>query len=176
MGWTTPQNWTAVPFTVSNLNTQIRDNLEALKNPPSEYYNADESSNYSTTSLTFTNVDGTDTEGKFRHTITTAGGDVFVHLHCNVITSAGADRVFFDVTVDGTAIGGTDGIIGAAVPGTTAPGIPVSFTRLIPGLSAGSHVFRLQWKVDSGTTVTLYAGAGTVQGDMIPQFWVREMS
>lgn len=176
MSWTTPKTWTNEPLAASDMNTYISDNLAILKTPVSAVYTANESSNYTTNSLTFTNVDTTDTEGKFRHTLVTNGGDIFVHLHCNINTSAGADRVWFDLTVDGVQHGGDDGIIGVAVPATTAPGIPVTFTRIITGLSVGSHVFRLQWKVDSGTTATLYAGAGTGSGDLHPQFWAREIS
>lgn len=163
MTWTQPKTWASEPLTSGDLNTHLRDNLEALKEPPSANYILNESSDYTTTSTSFVDVDAT----KLALTITTNGGDVMVHFHAMVANSS--QHTFWDIDVDGTRIGTNDGIVRGA--GTSI----VCFTRLITGLAAGSHTFKLQWKVNAGTA-TLYAGAGTSNGDLHPQFWVREVS
>lgn len=109
-------------------------------------------------------------------TITTTGGDVLVHFHASVMHSA-SGRICFDVAVDGNRVAGDDGIIGGYVSNSTG-GLPMefmTFTRLVRGLSAGEHTFKLQWKMN-GAFAKLYAGAGTSWGDLHPQFWAREMS
>lgn len=166
MSWTTPKTWTSEPLTSLDLNTQLRDNLEALKDPPTASYTLNETSNYTTTSTAFVDIDAT----RLALTITTSGGDVMAHFHG--VIGAAAGRVNLDLDVDGVRHAGDDGL--TRLDTITAP---VSFTRLIRGLSAGTHTFRLQWRVSSGANATLYAGAGTApQFDLHPQFWVREVS
>jgi hypothetical protein len=154
--------------TADLLNAHLRDNLNALKAPPSAHFEANETSDYTTTSTTFVDVDATN----LTLTITPTGQEVMVHCHGNVISSDSWGRVFFDVAVDGSRIGGDDGIV--QIQGNITPAF--SFTRLITGLTAGqAHTFKLQWKVGSYTG-TLFAGAGTSGKDTHPQFWVREVS
>lgn len=165
MAWTEPKTWTAEVLTSSDLNTHLRDNLSALKNPPSDFYTFNEGSDYTTTSTSFTNVDGTD----LSFTIVTYGGDLIVHFdgYC----ANGAGYVLLDVTIDGVRQFGDDGAIKTLVNS----GGPISFTRIISGIAAGSRVVNLVWKVAAGTG-TMYAGAGTANFDIHPQFWVREVS
>ncbi len=168
MAWTTPKTWAVDELvTASALNTHMRDNLNALKAPPTAHYEVDEASDYTTNSTSFVDVDAT----HLALTITTSGGDVLVHFHANPSIGAPA-FLHFDVDVDGARVGGDDGIVRYSTPSYN---VPVSFTRLITGLAAGEHVFTLQWKVNSGTA-TLYAGAGTSGYDVHPQFWAREIS
>jgi hypothetical protein len=180
MGWTTPQNWTAVPFTVSNLNTQIRDNLIFLKDPTFARALLDEGSNYTTTSASFTNIDAGDTEGKFKHTATTYGGDIFVGFNGMIAVNTDATSVLFNISIDGTPYFADDGFIGLHRSASSIGNarIPLSFLIPIPkaDVPAGSHIFRLMWKTTGGATGTLYAGAGTAGADIHPGFWVREIS
>jgi hypothetical protein len=183
MGWSSPATRvTGDLISASIYNTDIIGNLLALKSPPSAKYNIDEASDYTASSTSFTNVDNAD----LSLTITTTGGDVMVHFHGTVKTaSSGATqnaRIYFDLEVDGSREGGNDGICMAAGSDSAADGNTlrqVSFTRLITGLSSGSHTFKLQWKVSAATgtpTGTLYAAAGTASLDLHPQFWCREVS
>lgn len=170
MAWSAPRTWVeAENVTAALLNTHLRDQLIALKDPPSANYVLNEGSDYTTVSTTFGDVDGTNLALQ----ITTTGGDVFVHFHGTCKQATGGHKVNFDVDVDGVRHGGDDGIVAQHDLGGDVA--VVSFTRLITGLSAASHTFKLQWKVTGGTG-TLYAGAGTVGFDFHPQFWVREMS
>jgi hypothetical protein len=175
MAWVTPRTWVPEELVTANLlNTHLRDNLNALKNPPSARYEPNEGSDYTTTSTSFVDVDATN----LALTITTAGGDVMVGFHGLVAPdNVGAARVLFDVAVDGTRTAGNDGITGTTQEGSEGGARPknVSFVRLISGLAAGSHTFKLQWRTNTGTA-TLYAGAGTSNADVHPQFWAREVS
>lgn len=169
MAWITPKDWAVdEQLTASKLNTHLRDNLNALKNPPSAAYVSDETSDYSYSSTSFADVDATN----FALTITTTGGDVMVHFHGTFESSSTPTSVFLDVDVDGAREGGDDGIAMAA-PANGSPQV-INFTRLI-AVSAGEHTFTLQWKT-GGAGVKLYAGAGTTNRDVHPQFWVREVS
>jgi len=167
--WSTPRSWSVGELvSASLLNTHLRDNLEFLKTPPTAAYILNETSDYTTTSTAFVNVDGT----KLALTITTAGGDVLVGFCGSILQSASS--VFFDVEVDTVRTAGDDGLM-VVTPTTAAQRLNATFFKLIQGLSAGVHTFKLQWKVNSGTA-TLFAGAGTTNGDIHPQFFVREVS
>ena len=84
--WTTPATWGVDQLvTASDLNTQLRDNLNTLKTPPSAHYELNESSDYTTSSASFVDVDATN----LALTITTSGGDVFVGFHGSVEHSGG---------------------------------------------------------------------------------------
>jgi hypothetical protein len=166
MAYTTPTTRsTSDLITASIWNTDIVNNIKALKDPPSSQYVVNEGSDYTTSSTSFTAVDGTN----LSLTITTVGGAVLVHFHGTV---DGA-KAYFDVDVDSG--GGTAGDDGICVGEFGSAAVPCTFTRRITGLSAASHTFELQWKVASGTA-TLYAGAGTSTWDVHPQMWVVEIT
>lgn len=169
--WTTPKTWsTGEALTASDMNAHIRDNLDALKAPPTDNYECNEASDYTTTSTTFVDVDATN----LNLTITTTGGDVMVGFYGTVKHSAASNNAIkFDVDLDGSLIAGDDGLIGTNFP-AASQSRAVSFVVLVTGLSAGSHTFKLQWHTASATA-TLYAGAGTSIFDVHPQFWVREV-
>lgn len=167
--WSLPRTWaTGELVTASLLNTHLRDNLEFIKTPPTAAYILNESGDYTTTSTSFVNVDGT----KLALTITTAGGDVLVGFCGSILQSAAT--VFFDVEVDGARTAGDDGLC-VITPSSASARMNATCFKLIQGLSPGVHTFKLQWKVNSGTA-TLFAGAGTSNGDIHPQFFVREVS
>jgi hypothetical protein len=167
MAWTQPKTWSSEPLTSSDLNTHLRDNLEILKDPASGDYTLNEVSDYTTTSTTFVDVDATNLSA----TLTTNGGDVFVFF-APLVALGSSQIVFFDLDVDGTRLGGNDGIV-ATVP--TGVGVAVPIIAMVTGLTAGSHTIKLQWKVSAGTG-KIYAGAGTANADVHPQFIVREVS
>lgn len=184
MGYTEPKTWTNEPLVAADLNTHLRDNLDALKDPPFAVYNMVEGTDLTVSSTSFVDLDATD--GKLELTITTTGGDVMICFRCTI--RGGASTILFlDVSVDGTAygvttLGAADGLY--AVNGLgTADEIDgsVLFWHIIPGtalggIAAGSHTFRLRGKVDATGNVVIHRGAGTAAGDTAGQFWVREMS
>lgn len=173
MTWTNPRTWTTgQKVLASEMNTDVRDNMLALKNPPTASFVADESSNYTTSSTSFVDVDPT--AGKFSLTIVTSGGDVMVGFTGTVRSLTSTNRFSkLNINVDGVDVVGDDGILVAAT--TDSDEVPMSFVWLVRDLAPGSHTFKLRWKT-SGSTITLFAGAGTADLDIHPQFWVREVS
>jgi len=128
MSWSTPRTWvTDEVVTATMMNTHVRDNLNALKAPPTDHYECDEASDYTTTSTTFVDVDATN----LALTITTAGGDVMVHFHGMINHGGSYKYVYLDVDVDGTREGGDDGIVAAYNGNDAGHKTPFNFTRLI---------------------------------------------
>jgi hypothetical protein len=177
--WTTPATWTTGQLvSASDLNTQVRDNLEYLKErtdtPASAQYVLNETANYSTTSTAFVDVDAT----KLVFTLVTRGNPVLVGFYGTVATAASAEApIYFDVMLDGVRLGTDDGIVMCQRNGSTTGSMAldsVSFVHFIPTLVAGSHTFKLQWKAGVNGAI-LYAGAATSGRDLHPQFWVREI-
>jgi hypothetical protein len=169
MAWTSPRTWSTDNYivTANDLDTEVRDNFNYLKavHDNNDSYTADEGSDYSTTSSSFADVDGTN----LSLTITTNGQIVYVgFVGFASASGSGTATIYFNVNVDGSDYFSDDGIA-QVVP--TAERGAVSFVVPITGLSAGSHTFKLRWKTNQ--TATLYASSTTY--DVRPMFWVQEI-
>ena len=172
MTWNTPLTWQVDQLvTEADLNSQLRDNLRFLKDPPTDFIQLDEEQDYASTSDVFVDVD----RQKLALSVTTAGSDllvVFFGMVRNDYTSAG---VALDIALDGARIGGDDGLIGVAP--VFRDWMPVSMAVMVRELAAGPHKLFLQWRrILSIGTAYLAAGAGTTNYDMHGQFWAREVS
>lgn len=172
MSWSSPQTWTSALVTVAEFNEQIRDNLLALKDPPTDLYDVNEGADYTTTSDTFTNVDATD----LSLTIETGGGDVLVTFFGSMRNTNGGGGFALNFTVDGTPFAAEDGLLSTGASSITGS-LPVAFAVWVQSLSAGSHTFNLTFKRMGGAgTAEIFAGAGTSGHDIHPQFACREVS
>ncbi len=174
MAWTDPKTWvTQTVLEAADLNVNVRDNLNALKTPPTDSQIADEGSVYITTSTAFVDVDSAG-DPDFSLTITTTGGDVLIGFAGSTsnATVAGAET-YLDVheSVGAARLAGDDGIILTSVPATTES-YGISFVWLATGLAVGEHTFKLQWKVSAGSGRIWNGSSGK---DIHPQFWVREV-
>ena len=99
-------------------------------------------------------------------------GDVLVGFTGTVDLPTSGNTVNFDFTVDGTRQGLDDGIIVCSPPSSSAnTRFPVAFTWLVRNVAAGTHTITLQWKSPAGTSITMWAGAGTSGKDVHPQYW-----
>ena len=142
MAWTTPRTWVAgeVP-TAAIMNAHVRDNLNALKDPPqavAENFNVA----LSTTSTSFANMTGV--EG----TLTTTGGRLLIGFQVSQTSAGGTSGNYtcYEITIDGTAVSGhANGVL------ITYIGAPVGFTHLTAALAAGAHTVRIQWRVDTAS-------------------------
>lgn len=152
MAWTTPKtDWTTGELVSASDMNAVNENLAALKNPATASFTTTADIVTPNNNRTFDDIDS----DNLNLTITTTGGDVLIHFH-GPFTSG---FIIIDVEVDGTRRGDTNN---GMVTTDNDRWHFVSFTRLIQGLNAGSHTFKLQTK--RGTT--LRAGA---------HFWVREI-
>lgn len=156
MAWTTPRTWVAgeVP-TAAIMNAHVRDNLNALKDPPTDL-DQNWNTTISTTSTSFVNITGADV------TITTTGGRAMIGFQISQTSSGGTSSDFtcYEITIDGTAVSGhANGVL------ITYTGAPISFTHLTAALSAGAHTIRVQWRVN---TAARTASASKFQ------LWARE--
>jgi hypothetical protein len=108
----------------------------------------------------------------YQITMTTTGGAVLVVFNANATNSSNTSEDFA-LFVDGTPP--TTGIVMARrlrVPASDE--FTMSFTRLITGLSAGSHTFTICWKVLAGTGTVRCGGAGPLGADAVAEFSVTE--
>ena len=166
MAWTNPATWTpGQVISATDLNTHLRDNLVYLLSRPTSVVKRDNNANYTTTSTSFVDVDGTN----LKITLTLSGSAVLLGF-----TVMATNNAMFDILIDSTryASGGVDGLM--ASPDASLTKSPVSASILITGLSAAAHTFKLQWKA-STATATLYAGAGASGTDFIPTLWAMEI-
>ena len=125
------------------------------------------STNYTTTSTTPVDIDGTN----LSQAITVAANSrVRVTLVASVAgTSTG--NIFVDVLVDGTSVSGGEGVNLARPLNTGSVNMPIGFSWITDALSAGARTIKLQWWTSTGTA-TMYAGAG---GGPILQFSLEEI-
>lgn len=155
MAWTTPTTRSTNDLiTASIWNTDLVNNLLALKAPPTASYVF--AGPYSTTSTSEVDVDTTN----LSLSITTTGGDVLVGWLGSVYMSV-AGTCYLNVTMDGANLL-TIGNIGVFSHTNTVAG---GIVALKTPVTAAMHTFKLRWKVSGGTA---NMGNGL--------FWVREVS
>jgi carbon monoxide dehydrogenase subunit G len=160
-------------FTKAQANTYIHDNLEALKNPPTSVFVAvGRATDYSTTSTSFTDVDGTNLALSITTTGNGAGGNADVTIWiCGTVYSSTSIRIYFRLLEDGVSLNADDGWFYSEGSGTR----PIGAEFLRVNVTPGAHTYKLQYKVSGGTGVLL-ANAGTSTRDCRFQFGVREKS
>lgn len=130
-----------------------------------QQYTLDEASNYSVSSTTFADVDGTHLALQITIDSKAVTGQALIGFHANVAVPTG-QKGYFNLLVNGTLNAANDGIV-FSPEGT----LGVSFTRLVTGLTVGTlNSVKLRAKVTGGT-MTVYSGAGTSNLDMHGQLW-----
>lgn len=171
MAWTSPITWASELVTVPVFNAQIRDNLIALKDPPSGVtYN--HGADISISSTSFANVDA-----GLAQTIVVAGTQVAVGFSGTARPSSSTERrLYFNVSVDGSDYFPDDGIFACgngAVTNSIDMLFAINFLVWLT-VSPGSRLFRLRARVNASSW-TLYAFT-TANYATHAGFWAREMS
>jgi hypothetical protein len=157
--------------TVAQFNQQIRDNLLALKNPPTQV--ASPSDNYTTSSTTFVDVDTDD----FRCDVTLAGTVALVWFVCAVQHTDTNGSINFNISVDNVDQYGDDGIFGVRpMDFTTSHRTPVTIVHRLTGITPGTRTFRMRWKTSGATATLLSHGASINGGNFYTQFGVTELT
>jgi hypothetical protein len=136
MPWTTPITWAAGSVVgASQLNQQVRDNLNYLISRPHQVIKRD--ATYSTTSTVFVEMDSVN----LSINLTLSGSAVFVGFSASVVNPAQ-----FDLSVDGVRYTSfANGLLSHTIG--FAYSAPISYAVLVNGLSVGSHTFRPLWCV-----------------------------
>ncbi len=164
----TPSSYSSQGNKVLRVNS-AGDAIEFAPVPAKDSHSVNEVSDYTTSSGSFVDVDGTD----LSFTLNTNGGDVLVLFLGGVYPSTTGIRIYFEIDVDGSPEATEDGI--TVWQTTDASEIAnIGIVWLVEGLDAGAHTIKLQWKVSSGTA-TMPAGAGTSTLDVHPQFIAMEV-
>jgi hypothetical protein len=161
MVWTEPAEWEVGDvLTDERLNEEIRDNLLALKDPPSALYTL--TGNYTTTSTSFVDVDTTN----LSLTVTPTGTKVMIMLNLLLEHDTTLGITYFDILKNGATI--SPGALGIAVvrhQNINVAGRYIAFTRVITvtGLTPNTSVtFKLQWKT-GGTTSSIIGATALSQ-------------
>jgi hypothetical protein len=149
----TPPNIKVQKSSLDFWNTYLRDNMTHIKNPPnSQYAPVYDNSSLSTASTTFVDI-----SSDYSLTIETFGGDLLITL------SGNAERAYFDIAIDGSRLGGIDGIQKVAVRAS------LNINWIHQGLAPGTHTISAQWR-------DISAGASALHRNFMPIFNVREFS
>jgi len=172
MAYTIPKTWAVDELLgATDMNTYVRDNVAALKNPPS-FLTAFASGALvlSTTATTFTAI-----SSALSASLGTYGGDIMVFIQLQLAGDTSTRRISLDWLVNGTALYGAYAFgAGCAQPGVTTAitgNTTVFGPLLVTGLASGTHVFQPVWKTDAGTAFTW---ATTDAAPVI--MWAREVS
>jgi len=167
--WTAPRTWaTDELVTAALLNTHLRDNLDALKSPPSASY-------LSTADVqTLTSNSWANLDANFALTITPSGTQVMAGINLIAKQTAANNGIFYvDIQSDDgttqTAFAGSDGFAQAHCDNATPTQIKtLSGVVLISGLTAATqYTFRVRYKVATADDFDVLTGSS---------FWVREVS
>jgi hypothetical protein len=144
MAWTTPRTWSAGELvTAAIMNLHVRDNFNMCVTPNFARGAYTAGANHTTTSTSFANVDATN----ITFNVTSAGGMYWLGFSGRYVHSVGASYIYFDIAVDGTRLGGTNGLMPCNSSTTGA-----SFQLIAPAtLTAGTRTITLQWRVSGGT-------------------------
>lgn len=167
MSWTTPKTWTTEPLTSLDLNTHLRDNLNALKEPPTAVAVSPDS-DYSTSSTVFVPV----STANYTLSLTTQGGDVLVGFSGSFAHSVNG-TAFFNLELNGTLVVADDGLL--FVQSLTNAIANVTFTQLLTNVPAGNNSIKLMWKTNTPTAFLYAGGLPPGSGKVHSQFWAREI-
>lgn len=151
--WTTMRTLVTGDLVTEEDMAALRGNLHYLLDPNKARLIHNSGSGYTTTSTSFVDIDS----ANLSITLQTHGGPVLVTFAANAYASNASYRARFDLSVDGTRYTGMPlGLLQASNLGNdVTAATPVAFAVLVTGLAAGTHTFRPQWCVTSGSTVSL---------------------
>lgn len=148
---------------------QLRSILYDQGNPPFAIYDRPTTDPNLTTTVTAASFGAMDdTIGKFGLTIVTKGNPVLLGFRGMITHNTATNYAVLDVDVDGALIvGGAGSGLLTHYYAATTDYWDATFSHIITGLAAGSHTFKMRWRVTAGTA--------TLQAAHKTQFFVREL-
>lgn len=135
-------------LTAADLN-ELVDAVDIIRDPGRYYY----LKNSGDADLTTTSTSSADLSANFSTTIDVSGNPVRVILYSGRHTTT-ATLTEFDLLVDGVSVRGGTAIWRAVT------NVPVNLCWVVDGLAAGSHTFKIQWRITGAGTSTLYSAHG----------------
>lgn len=121
----------------------------------------------SLSSTTFADLDATN----LSLTLTTGAHRCLIGVVCTATIATAPQSICLDIDVDGSRLGQTFGLQAVDV-NHNAKAVNMSFVhQMTNALSAGSHTFKVQYRV-TGNFVTFYASTGVTPFG----FWVAELA
>ena len=158
MPWTTPITWSnSAVVGQSELNEQIRDNMNFLFAPPFAHI---VTAHTAATRISATSTTAVPLTAGMSAALTTYGGDLNVFF---LARKTGLGTAVFNLEYNGTAV--TTHASGLATGYTTQE---VWYNAWITGLASGAHVFVPTWESLGGATMQLDCSGYELT------FWVRE--
>lgn len=145
MVWTLPKTWINETLTAPDMNLHIRDNFNALRNPPRYVYQG--SANLTTTSTDYTFIDVANINGSI--TIVPGPGKIEVEFFATV-TASTPSTLHFRLFHNGLA---TMSSLVSIEAGGRYRNIVIK--KSLGGVSAGTHNFYMQWHTNTGTATVL---------------------
>lgn len=145
MAWTTPATFSATLMTVAIMNTQVRDNLNALKTPPSglSYVSGRD---YQVAGLgAFTAVDTALVAGDFQHAVVLAGSVARVEFLGSIQPKVNVGQMAFNIAVNGAGYFPAPGIAMWDATALSGNVMPIAFSLMLTGLTPGANTIRLEW-------------------------------
>lgn len=163
--WTQPHTWKYKEvWTATQLNQEMRDNLEFLKMKPRNYAELRGVANDTPTILTASWTAVNDSNWQCNITTSEANEEVFLYLCVGFTVTTSAQKVDFDILIDNsiylsslTATPSTNGIGGTYVPTANAFYISLRHRYVVP--SVGSHNFKLRAKTGTSNSVMTFITA-----------------
>lgn len=144
-------------------------NLDPNRTHNSANYEANEGSNYSIASGTPAAIDSTNWNYNL---IFTESGRIESNLASSCIATGGATAVIMNLLLDGALVAADTGIAVWSLSATTIAyntSYPYTTANLLPG----THNIQPYWSRVTSNTANMYAGAGSANADVHPQFKAR---
>lgn len=170
MTWENPISFDGSVSTLALWNTYLKDNMDALKAPPTDSYNGIDAATYT---LGLTSTSWSDISSVFELNISSKGGDLLVIFNADLQTTTSI--LYLDIEVNGNRQGGTDGIL-AILDGIGVPkNLPMYW--LLTEMQAGDYTIKMKYKMQTAaTSAILFMGGQSGDSAIAPQFVVREVS
>lgn len=151
MSWRQPKTWLAESITLAKLNTEIRDQFLALKDPPTEIVDMD----YTGLNFPDESSAGWSAHPDYQIELSTEGGDILVSFQACVNGTA-----YLDIGINGSRYGGPDGLQGSTISNSQ-----LAMYILLTDKPAATYTIELYVK-----------GSFTFHKYHCPQLFVREIS
>ena len=175
MVWTDPKTWGAgEDLTSIEMNTYLKDNQLYLADKPMDFYVIDGVVNYAYSGTSFAAVDVSSMS------LDVSLSDITyldINLYCTLKFVNGAEKVAFDIKVNGAFIGGNQSGLLIVEGKAINEYHNVALRHIEPVVATGAFNVELWWRTFGGTNVDMLRGNGSTgaDDDVLGQFMVKAL-